>query len=465
MNFRSLTTALSTVLLTAILPSQLLAQDILISDDGSTDNNAVWADVDSAGMSHIVWSCSDDLCYKMTDSSQNTLIDTTVLSNIVSRQPRLVIGTDDRAYIVAHEEGVGLTFFIIDPSLDDQSGDDATPGTIIEVEELIGDGSVIDDPVHGKLALDDDNHAHIVYDDYYNDHPLAYTQLDSAGIVLISETEFGYSDSYHPTTSIAVDSNGDVHLSWTDEGSTDNDELYYAMLSGDTGDFLIAETLMTADDDYRDKHTNIFAHDGLVSIVWGKQTADTVVQEVYFMQLDPALDDQSGDAAVAGNIITIAEKRLTDDDGEISWYISAQQNDNGNIDITTSGGDNNYGDPVRYLQISSDGCTSSEQIVSTRDTDYDAYINYSVVAGGGIFMQQDDDIADLQIYRVDAPTVAVAACGGGVDADYFDDSRVDFNGSSSGCTMNPNGRPDPTFPLLIVASLMYLTRRKWMRVQ
>jgi hypothetical protein len=40
---------------------------------------------------------------------------------------------------------------------------------------------------------------------------------------------------------------------------------------------------------------------------------------------------------------------------------------------------------------------------------------------------------------------------------------VDSN-NTFGCALGSNGRPDPTFPALVLIALAYLTRRKWLRV-
>jgi len=33
-----------------------------------------------------------------------------------------------------------------------------------------------------------------------------------------------------------------------------------------------------------------------------------------------------------------------------------------------------------------------------------------------------------------------------------------------GCALGRNGQPDPTFPLLVLIALAYLTRRKWLQI-
>ena len=64
--------------------------------------------------------------------------------------------------------------------------------------------------------------------------------------------------------------------------------------------------------------------------------------------------------------------------------------------------------------------------------------------------------------------LTAASGGGGGDTgggNSGDSGIVGDTDNILGCTLGSNGRPDPTFPLLLIASLAYLTRRKWMRVQ
>jgi hypothetical protein len=49
------------------------------------------------------------------------------------------------------------------------------------------------------------------------------------------------------------------------------------------------------------------------------------------------------------------------------------------------------------------------------------------------------------------------------DAGVVDDS-VDDNDNVFGCTLSSNGRPDPTFPALVLIALAYVTRRRWLRL-
>ncbi len=74
------------------------------------------------------------------------------------------------------------------------------------------------------------------------------------------------------------------------------------------------------------------------------------------------------------------------------------------------------------------------------------------VADGFILAEDTDSLREAML--ADAGVSDGGAGGGGSDSDNF-----------FGCTLGSNGRPDPTFPALVMISLAYLARRKWQRVR
>jgi len=95
---------------------------------------------------------------------------------------------------------------------------------------------------------------------------------------------------------------------------------------------------------------------------------------------------------------------------------------------------------------------------------------YDEAAPGGSCDDQTDT-TDNNGFDLEGRTVTFTPNdAGGFDVTTSDgDSPPAAGGSDNdnvfGCTLGSNGSPDPTFPLLLIASLAYLTRRKWMRVQ
>jgi len=565
MNFRSLTAVFAATLLTILLPVQLFADEheLQISFGGFAEFAA--AAIDSDGSTHIVWSNDFELYYKMLDSSGDTLIDETFLGN-TSRQARIVVGDNDKLYIVAHDDKT-VTFYLVNPSLADQDGTASDLFTIVEV-----DTDITDYGKHAALVLDAAGNVHIGYSDLLDDG-IGYAKLDADGDELIAETFVFDADAGEDKydVGIAVDEAGNVHLTWVDTVSTIEEELYYGMLDGSDASVLIDGTLLTPDDDFTDRFTSVFAHDGLISIVWSKRSIElnlANVGEVFFIQLDPSLNmEAEGDPAIADDIITIDEKQVSLADGVRSWYARAGMSSNGLIDVTANdGGYYGCGSDIGgecvsgliYFQIDMSGnVTRSQQQINTRSIgQYDSYQYFPSIAGNHAFLTQFDDEEVLQVYRVslnEAPTdIALSdhhiddntdtsggwivgalsgtdpdlpgdtlsfAVTGGADAGVFSvvgddlvitDGILDFESQASyevivtvtdaggltyqetftigvnntgdtiiveeitivedddnffGCSLGSNDKNDPTFPLLVVLSLVYMTRRKWMRAQ
>jgi len=93
------------------------------------------------------------------------------------------------------------------------------------------------------------------------------------------------------------------------------------------------------------------------------------------------------------------------------------------------------------------------------DQDYSRAVDREIcrAVADGIVLAEDADslrqdmLADAGISEnSDAGIFAHSGCG---DSDNF-----------FGCTLGSNGRPDPTFPALVLIALAYLTRRKWLQI-
>ena len=309
----------------------------LLISDGILAGDRPWAAVDSAGNIHVVWSEeNDNIRYKMLDADLNTLIDETVIGDETGltgsgQRPQIAIGTDDKAYVVWTDD-TEIYFQRLDPSLDDQSGDAADPTVLVETSADISGG---ESPYHAKFVMDDSNNLYIVSEDSSD---LFYAKIDADGNELVSFTSFATINDDHRTPAIGIDSNGNAHVSWTDNAVTLEEELYYAMLNGLDGSVLIDATLLTPDDDSQDKHTNLIVVDDLVTIIWGGCCTDSIGKEIYLIRLDPSLDDQSTDAADPAAITIVDQTLLTADNGNINWYITAILRADGDIDITDGAG-------------------------------------------------------------------------------------------------------------------------------
>jgi MYXO-CTERM domain-containing protein len=266
-------------------------------------------------------------------------------------------------------------------------------------------------------VLDSADNLHIVLKEYNSSgDPVAYTKLDRDGNVLIGETQVGVSGAYHPTASIGLDSNENVHIAWSDESFTSDDEIYYAMLDGSDGSELIAATLVTADDGDWEKHTSLIVDNDLVTIVWASASSSTSAEEIYLMRLNPALDDQDGDAADPLVIKTVAETRLTPDNGATNWYVTATQGADGNLNIT-SGAGTLVGDvPISYLKTDLAGnVLIAERALTSNVHDYYALHYYAPVVGNGAYLRENVGGVDSIVrWRVGANSTVMTATATGI---------------------------------------------------
>jgi hypothetical protein len=399
----------------------------LISD-GVLDSDRPWAAEDAAGNIHVVWapnSSDDFIRYKMLDSDLNTLIDETIIgdqtgSTVAGQRPQIEIGSDGKAYVLWQDD-CEVWLQRLDPSLDDQNGDAADPAVLVEANADLDGGSCI---YHLKFVLDTNNNLYIVSE---TGSEVQYSKFDSDGAELVAYTDVALVTDDHRTPSIGIDSNGNVHIAWTDDSTTTEEELYYAMLNGSDGSVLIDATLLSPDDGDADKHTSLIVDNDLVTIVWGGCCTGSVAQEIYLTRLDPSLDDQSGDAADPMAITTVAQTRLTSDDGENNWYITATQDADGNLNITDGAGSNTSGSAVSFLKTDLVGnVLIAEQDVNTGGSSYYSYQNYSPAIDSGIYIRED--VAGVEsIARYATPTVSeivAAATGSGVVIVATDSGRL-----------------------------------------
>ena len=391
--------------------------DLLISD-GINGAFAPSVGIDSAGNTHVVWSEEEnEIFYKMLDSGLNTLIDQTPLTGgLGGARTRVAVGSDDRVYVLS-QDGSTVKLFRLDPSLDDQDGDAADPLVLVELTAGVADGNVLFTPAHPAVVLDSADNLHIVFTEA-GGGLLVYTKLDLDGNVLISETQIGVSGANHPTASIGLDSNENVHFAWSDPSLTFDDEIYYAMLNGGDGSTMIAATLVTADDFDWEKHTSLIVDNDLVTIVWAALSASTSAEEIYLMQLNPGLDDQDGSAADPMVIKTVAETRLTADNGATNWYVTATQGADGNLDITSGAGALVGDVPISYLKADLVGnVLVPERALTTNVHDFYSFNSryYAPVIGNGAYLRENVGGVDSIVrWRVGANNTVMTATATGI---------------------------------------------------
>ncbi len=339
--------------------------------------------VDADGNTHIVYSDeydtgSREIWYTLLDSNKNILIDDTRLTDddgYDSKRPAIVVDSKNKVHLIFRDQrwdagsSQEITYIKLDPSLDDRNGDAADPAviTLIEAGRLTANKDWF---IHGsRMVIDGNDDIHIVWDNADREK-IYYMKVDEDGM-LIKETAIRSAAQWRALPDIAVDADCNLHLTWSDFQNTGSDEVYYMMLDN-CGEILIDATLLTLDDHKYSNWSSIAAdYLGKVHIVFQDQRG--IDDEIFYIQLDPNLDDQNGDAADAAAITTVGVTALTQDDGVQSRFPAIASGAHGQqLHITW---EESSGPDVHYLVLDNNGnplvvntaLTTSGTVGSTTD--------------------------------------------------------------------------------------------------
>ena len=216
------------------------ASDVVLTDpieivQSTTYNDRMIAiDADSGGNVHVVWSRNTNhLYYKMLDPRGETLIDQTQISDPGAHRawhPDIRVDSDDMVHVVWTDKAgqYKIMYTLLDPSLDDQSGDSSLDSVLSVVPD---DYEVANNPQNRDwpaIDVDSDNNPHIVWEDsfeplelYYQQSQIFYKMLSIDQPARIVIEEIGNTlltpilgQKGHPD--IAVDVNDFVQIVWDD---------------------------------------------------------------------------------------------------------------------------------------------------------------------------------------------------------------------------------------------------------
>jgi len=365
---------IGTMMLAGAIPT--LAQqgpEIAVTNSGAYADKPDVA-IDSNGNIHIVY-CEyagsyREIWYTMLDKDGNTLIEDTRITpddDYDSTRPQIVIDSTNKVHIVWRDQrwdansSQEVTYTKLDPYLDDMDGNAADPAiiTLVDDKRLTNIGNWY---IFGvRMAIDSNDAIHIVFADDDNGD-IDYMKIDKDGNELIATTALRENVSHwKPYPGVALDSNDNVHITWADYEDTDSDEVYYMMLDGNDGSTMIDATLITTNDDWYSKWASIVVDDeDKVHIVF--QDYRGLNHEIWYTKLDPSLDDQNGEAADAGTITLIPEKRLTSDDGDKSRHPTVAIACGRYIHIAW---DEDDSDNVNYMLLDKDGSVVADNTALT----------------------------------------------------------------------------------------------------
>ena len=387
---RSLVAILVTTIMIVASGAPVLAQqgaEIQVTD---SEDEADQPDVaiDSAGNVHIAYvdedvASNDEIWYTMLDNNGNTLIDDTLISDDdedKSKRPAIVVDSADMVHIVwqdkrdwPYSSGGGEIYYTkLDPSLDDQDGDDASePAITVEDDTRLTDlseglGEWEGYIGHPRIAIDSNDNIHIVFKSY--DVGIYYMQIDDDGVINVAPIllkDLSWSGAWRTSVSVAVDSDNNAHITWNDYEDTSDYETYYMMLDGSDGSTLIDATLITPDDGERSKRQSIVVDfEDKVHIIWQdkRDLTEWWQNEIYYTKLDPSLDDQDGDDASEPAITVIDDTALTPDDGDKSYHPTSAISCGRYINITWIE-DNT--DDLHFMILDTDGNTEVADVALT----------------------------------------------------------------------------------------------------
>ena len=179
---------------------------------------------------------------------------------------------------------------------------------------------------------------------------------------------------------VAEDSNGRIHIvaqGWTVANLGGNNELYYMMVEKD-GDVRIAATpINTADANTEGRPDIVVLSNDKVVVVWSKSG-----EAVRYVLINPALDDQNGNAAVPATILERAETPIGVDTS--SGHLSAAADSTDIVHVVKSTG----GSGLRY-----NSWNPATNVVVTAEVQIDTSTENRVQPAIGIDSNDDVHIA------------------------------------------------------------------------
>ena len=409
--------------------------------------------VDANGNIHIVY-CDDyytssiEIWYTMLDNKNNTIIQDTQLTDddgYDSMRPAIGIDSNNRLHIVFKDQrwdsgsSQEITYTKIDPYIDDQDGDAADSTTITVIDDLRLSNEKEWYIHNSRMAIDRNDDIHIVWDNA-DKEKIYYMKIDEDGM-MIGRKAIRSAAQWKALPDIDVDANCNLHLTWSDYQNTDSDEVYYMMLDN-CGDVLIDATQLTFDDNNYSKWSAI-AVDYLDNVHIVFQDHQGIDDEIYYIQLDPSLDDQSGDAAHAATIITVGVTALTQNDGVKSRFPAIASGGHGQqLHITW---EESLGPDIHYMVLDYNGNTLVSNTALTTNgtagttTDWTIpYLNVNADAKAHV-VWSDYRIGNNEIYfrTYQGPSPDLTLVDGGAEVSC---GCTDFVGSDSiGGTGNNGG--------------------------
>ncbi len=267
--------------------------------------------VDEDGHLHVVWSDPSTVFYSMLRGDGTPLIDDTELPSggeegdegggTVS-WPDVAIapgGELHAVWVQGFGQAAHVRYAKILPFLDDQDGSAGDTAAIVpDGSRPVASVWRPDSEGGAAVAVDSLNRVHIVSPDQFVSG-LIYLQLDAEGTTVVPPTAFGVLGGCGtgplPGVAVVADANNNVHVTWKQTDAVCEGDIRYVLLDGASGALLIAPTTVGPGEP---PEIGVLPA-GRVAVVFTESSGSSPM----VVHLDPALDDQNGDAADPVTII------------------------------------------------------------------------------------------------------------------------------------------------------------------
>jgi hypothetical protein len=310
--------------------------------------------LDSDGNLHIVWigNATANLYYMMVDRYGDILINETCLDPSVNassghvRRASIGVDSNNNVHIVFHAQNIytpwpnytnyttldqqEVVYLKINPYLDDMDGSAADYAAITVIPETIISTEDSSKSRATNLAVDHGDNVHVVWfdnDTWNMEGELHYLVMDGDGGIVVPEknvTAGFYVDVDWGEPEIVVDSHNNAHVFFVTENWTGSTyhyrDIWYTMLDGATGNVLINNTQLT-NSNGTCKHSRPFIDidsEDMIHIAWHNSTTRPET-DIFYMKINPYLDDRSGDSADPATIKVVEETLISEIDGVQSF--------------------------------------------------------------------------------------------------------------------------------------------------
>lgn len=311
--------------------------------------------VDGEGRVHVTWIEENEdgghVWYRLFDADGVPLMDATQITDEEQgRAPSIGADSSGNAFIAWHHNNYGASLSI--------------PGVADEPTAVGGGAPQVHDRVtlslsasgqHVRIAVDGDDNIHAVWRDGGEGYEIHYAKVSGDGEFLVEPTLLVGEADWNLSLNMALDSDGNAHIVWTDdEFDCCQAAVYYLMADGSDGSVMIDRTRITpmleegpiAAGDGEQRHSDLVVDaSGRVHIVWSEQEGnfesaanlDGGNAEVYYAQLDPSLRSEEAPDADVADLLTVAPKLLTTDNGLSSYNSTVSIDPDGNLMLLWTG--------------------------------------------------------------------------------------------------------------------------------